>query len=115
MTPLEARARRARGRRALQAWEYRQRDHAKGVWPRLRRLLADAERAFEIPVETALGLVAAGVVPEAAGEALQPPKRILFVEAGDVASLAGAREIPVGLGPDFLAARAVALVRFRAL
>ncbi|HEV8358624.1 MAG TPA: hypothetical protein VGX21_05695 [Methylomirabilota bacterium] len=46
---LERRVRQVRSRVAVQAWEYRQRHHAKGVWMRLRRILADAQAAYVIP------------------------------------------------------------------
>ena len=40
---LHERARRIHERALIRAWEYRQRNHSKGVWYRLRRLLVDAE------------------------------------------------------------------------
>lgn len=36
-------------RAAVRAWEYRQRMHAKGVWFRLRRLLAESSAVYAIP------------------------------------------------------------------
>jgi hypothetical protein len=32
----------------IRAWAYRKRHHARGVWFRLRRLLADASHAYVI-------------------------------------------------------------------
>ena len=43
---LERRARTYRSRMLIRAWDYRQRDHARGVWLRLRRVLADASHAY---------------------------------------------------------------------
>ena len=41
---LEQRARQFRSRVLVRSWEYRQRHHARGVWFRFRRVLADAKR-----------------------------------------------------------------------
>ncbi|HEV8358623.1 MAG TPA: hypothetical protein VGX21_05700 [Methylomirabilota bacterium] len=46
------------------------------------------------------------------GRELEPPKVILFLPAERVARLTGAREIPVRLDAELLAAPALALVRF---
>jgi hypothetical protein len=109
---LERRVRQARSRAAVRAWEYRQRHHAKGVWLRLRRILADAEAAYVIPEGEAEGLVAEGFPPEPVGRELEPVKVILFLPAERVARLTGAREIPVRLGVELLEAPALALIRF---
>jgi hypothetical protein len=109
---LERRVRQVRSRVAVRAWEYRQRHHAKGVWLRLRRALADAQAAFVIPDGEAERLIAEGFRPEAVGRELEPPKIILFLPAARVARLVGAREIPVRLEVELLEAPALALVRF---
>jgi hypothetical protein len=109
---LRRRVRQLRSRAAVRAWEYRQRHHAKGVWLRLRRVLADAQTAYVIPEREAERLLAEGVHPEAVGRELEPPRIILFVPAERVARLAGAREVPVRLGVEVLEAPALALVRF---
>jgi len=109
---LERRVREVRSRVAVRAWEYRQRHHAKGVWMRLRRILADAQAAYVIPDGEAGRLVAEGFRSEAVGRELEPPKVILFLPAERVARLTGAREIPVRLEVELLEARALALVRF---
>ncbi len=109
---MRTRARLVRTRAAIRAWQYRQRNLAAGVWLRLRRVLADARSAYEIADEDARRLVAEGYRPERCGAELSPAKTLLFVERDRLARVASAREIPVGLGPEFLAARSVALVRF---
>lgn len=108
---LERRARQMRSRLVRRAWEYRQRHHAAGVWFRLRRLLADASAAYVISEAAARQLVDEGHAPEPVGAELEPPKLLLFVAPERVARIAGAREIPVRLGGEQLAARHPALVR----
>ena len=109
---LRQRARRVKSRAAVRAWEYRQRNLAKGMWFRLRRVLADAREAYIIPEHVARRLVDAGHRTEPVGDELQPPKTIVFVPEATVAQLAGARRVPVRLGNELLAARGIALVRF---
>ena len=109
---LARRVRQARSRLAVRAWEYRQRHHAKGVWMRFRRILADARSAHVIPLTEAEQLLAEGFQPGAVGRELEPPKIVLFVPAARAARLIDAREIPVRLEAALLEAPALALVRF---
>lgn len=109
---LERRVRQVRSRVAARAWGYRQRRHARGVWMRLRRILADAQAAYVISESDAALLVAEGFRAEAVGRELEPAKIILFVPAARVARLTRAREIPVSLEVELLEAPALALVRF---
>ena len=109
---LAARAREVKARAAVRGWEYRQRNHAKGVWMRLVRLLAGAQSAWAIPGEAAAALVSEGFVRMAVGDELQPPRTILVVSAERVAAIAGARELEVRLSAELLAAPCVALVPF---
>jgi hypothetical protein len=109
---LERRVGELRRRVLLRSWEYRQRDHARGVWFRLRRLLADASGAFVIPAEEASTLLAEGFRAEPVGQALEPPKVIVFVPAARVARIASARPVPVRLGRELLEARHLALTPF---
>ena len=111
---LRERARVVRTRAAVRSWEYRQRNLAAGVWFRLRRMLADAREALVISDEDARRLIAEGYRPEPCGRQVAPEKTILFVDEPRLATLTGCRSIPVGLGPEFLAARAIALVPFDA-
>jgi len=109
---LEKRVRAARSRAAVRAWEYRQRNHAKGTWYRLRRLLADASVAYDLTEHAARQLLAEGHKPEPVGEQMEPPKTILCVPGERIDTIVDKRPIPVRLGADFLMARYVALVRF---
>lgn len=110
---LHRRARRVRQRAAGRQWEYRQRRHAKGVWARLTRLLADMSHAWEIDAAVADRLIAEGCGVEPVGLEIEPPKTLIVIPAGSAdPSEAGARPIPVNLGAEFLAARQIALRRF---
>lgn len=110
---LEERLRRMKQRLAVRAWEYRQRNLAKGVWYRLRRVLVDAERAYALTEDDAAELLARGYSPSPVGRELSPEKRIFVVPQAEVDTLPKARRIEVRLGPDLLGARCVALVRFQ--
>jgi hypothetical protein len=101
-----------RSRLLVRAWDYRQRHHARGVWFRLRRTLADASEAFAISAEEGRQLVAEGHEPMPVGNELNPPRQILFVSAERVHRLATARPLVVRLSAELLAADWIALVRF---
>lgn len=109
---LEQRARQYRSRMLVRTWDYRQRNHARGVWYRLRRLLADASRAYVVSSRDAERLRAEGCAVEAVGNAIEPPKIIMCAPQTRVANLASAREIPVSLGGDLLSAECLVLVPF---
>lgn len=111
-TALHRRVREIRARAEIRKWEYRQRNHAKGVWFRLRRVLADAELAYGLDDEEMEQLLAEGFCLEAVGGELQPVKRILFVTEARLRLISGRREIPVRLGPELLGERNLALLRF---
>ena len=78
---LRSQARRVRAQGAIRAWEYRQRKHSKGVWFRLRRVLADAESVFSIPCSEVKRLEEEGYRRESVGAEIEPQKVILFVPA----------------------------------
>lgn len=105
---LEARLKELKARVAIRDFNYRQRNHAAGVWFRVGRVLTSTERAYAIDEADAARLGD----PEPAGLELQPPKRLFFVGGEQLASLPSRREIPVRLGPEMLAARCVAFVGF---
>lgn len=109
---LERRVEALRRRVMVRSWEYRQRHHARGAWFRLRRALADAEAAFEIPPEEADRLIAEGYRCDPAGEAFEPRKVILSVPAHRLARVPGARPVPMRLGADLLQASHLALIPF---
>jgi hypothetical protein len=103
------RVRLIRERAVIRAWEYRQREHAGGVWFRLRRVLVDASRAFIISEADADQLQEHGVLPLPVGGEVSPAKRVFFVTPAQLETLA-AREVPVRLTAEFLQATAIALV-----
>ncbi len=109
---LERRARAVRARAAVRAWEYRQRHHAKGVWFRLRRLLAATASAWSLPEEEARRLLAEGYRAAEVGDLLEPPK-VLVVVPERLRAVPGRVPVPLRLGPELLAARWLALVPFR--
>ncbi|MEW5982993.1 MAG: hypothetical protein AB1806_11580 [Acidobacteriota bacterium] len=109
---LERRAADLRRRVLVRSWEYRQRHHARGVWFRLRRVLADASAAFVVTDDEARALVAEGFQIEAVGRALEPPKVILLASADRVRRLVSARAVPVRLGRELLEAEHLVLTRF---
>jgi hypothetical protein len=101
-----------KSRVTVRAWEYRQRNLAKGTWHQLRRLLAHSSHAFALTEPSARELLAEGHRAEPAGQRLEPPKVLLFVSQERLARFTDKRPIPVRLGVDFLSSRYVALVRF---
>jgi hypothetical protein len=109
---MQARMKEVRSRAAVRSWEYRQRNHAAGVWGRLRRLLAGAEWAFVVPPEAAEALLAEGLTPHGVGAELDPPRTILLLPRERASAIAGAREIAVRMSAELLAARFLVLVPF---
>ena len=109
---LQKRLRRARARATRMRWESRQRHCAAGSWFRLRRVLADAARAWAIDEQDMLVLVAEGHIPEPVGGALHPTRVIVFASAGRIATIEGRRPLALHLDADLLAARWIVLERF---
>ena len=101
-----------RARVLVRAWDYRQRRHARGMWFRLRRVLADASAAFVIPSDEGRKLMAEGHRAEPVGHELEPPKLIVFAQADRVAQIASARSVPVRLSGELLEAECLALTPF---
>ncbi len=110
---LERRARSVRARASVRRWEYRQRRHAKGVWVRLTRFLADASHAWAIDEAIANQLMAEGCQVEPVGLELEPVKTLIVIPSTHPnLSGVGIRPLPVNIGAEFLAALYVALRRF---
>jgi hypothetical protein len=109
---LGRRAREARSRAVVRAWEYRQRRLAGGVWFRLRRVLTEAQEAYAISEEAAKALIAEGHRPEPVGAELEPPRTILFVDPGRLAAIPDRQRLAVRLSAQLLSARWVVLIRF---
>ena len=110
---LQQRAQRVRSRAAVRAWEYRQRKHSKGVWFRLRRVLADAESAFAIGCSEVERLEKEGYRTEPVGAEIEPPKMLLFVPAARLEQIPQKHRLRIALDAEFFAAPCVALTRFR--
>jgi hypothetical protein len=109
---MHRRVRAIEQRTNLRRWEYRQREHARGVWFLLRRLLADAQEAFVLDAADAGRVIEMGFEPEPVGARLAPPLTLVFAPRAAVASLPSARRVPVRLSTELLSAPCVALVRF---
>lgn len=107
---LHERARRVRERALIRSWEYRQRNHSGGVWRRLQRVLVDAAEAWVISAGAADALERSGHTPHPVGSELEPPKRLFFVTAEELAATSGRRRIPLRLCAELLQAADVALV-----
>jgi hypothetical protein len=84
----------------------------KGVWFRLRRVLAEAAAAYAIDSDDAARLLDEGFAPEPVGAELQPEKRLLFISEERLQAIPGRHEIPLRLGRELMAERNIALVRF---
>lgn len=102
-----------RARAAVRAWEYRQRDHAKGMWFRLRRELALSRTAYVLSGDVADALERGGAEMAAVGREMEPVRRIFRVCEGDLAEHRDAiAQVPVRLGGALLEATAWGLVPF---
>lgn len=108
MMPLQERARRARERALIRAWEYRQRNHSHGVWFRLRRVLVDAGQLWVIDEREADRLETAGREPHPVGRELSPPLRLFRVTAEELATIANRRQIAVRVSAELLDAHCLA-------
>lgn len=101
-----------RARIAVKRWDYRQRNLARGVWPRLVRLLAEASEGWAISERDADALLAEGYRVEPTGQVLEPEKRIFFVPQSRVRAMEDRKELLLRLGTPLLTARSIALIRF---
>ena len=110
----ERRLRELRSRVLVRGWDHRQRRHARGVWFRLRRVLAFAGEAYALSRDEAERLIAEGHPSESVGGELEPPRIILYVPRERVARVASARRLAVRLNAEMLAAESLALVPFEA-
>ncbi|RLE21547.1 MAG: hypothetical protein DRJ65_15845 [Acidobacteria bacterium] len=111
-TSLHVRARKVRSLVAIRSWEYRQRNHSKGVWFRLRRVLADAESVFAVSHSEVQRLEEEGYKREPVGAEIEPQKVILFVPATRLEQISEKRRLRVALDAEFFAAPNVVLRRF---
>ncbi len=111
MTPAqERRLSEFRSRAAVRAFEYRHCSHARGVWFRLRRLLALASEAYVVPRQEGEQLIAEGCRPDPVGWELAPSRLIIVVPPSRAAQIPSARPLPVRLSAELLAAECLVLV-----
>ena len=97
---------------AVRLSEYRQRNHAKGFWFRLRRELAHAKSAYSVSDADADAAVAEGFVEQPVGHECEPKKRMFVVPAERVEALATSRPLTLRLDQALLEARCLVLIRF---
>jgi hypothetical protein len=109
---LHARAKRIRERSLVLAWEYRQREHTKGVWFRLRHALVEAAEAWIISEAEGDRLAAEGVRSLPVGAELVPEKRLFVLPAEKLSELKSRHRVPVRLNAELLEARDLVLVPF---
>ena len=107
---LHERARRANERAVIRAWEYRQRHHAKGVWFRFRRALADAAEAWILSEGEAALLEKRGHAPLPVGLELVPPKRLFFLSRKELEAISERRLVRTRLSTEVLLAGSLALI-----
>jgi len=110
---LHERVRLIRERALIRSWEYRQREHAQGVWYRLRRALVDAAEAWIIDDRDAGRLECDDCAPLPVGRELAPPKRLFFATSRQLAALPSRRRVPVSLNRELLEAPNLVLVPHR--
>lgn len=109
---LQRRARQVRANAVVRRWEYRQRHHARGVWFRLRRLLAEAKGAWRVPQAEAFRFMSEGYAAEPVGQELEPPLVLVFIPEERLLTIESRSPVGLRLGADLLRARFLALVRF---
>jgi len=72
----------------------------------------EAGSAWAIPEAACTRLISQGIREEPVGLELEPRKTILFVPEALLLGIHPRRPLPMRLGPELLAARHIALVRF---
>ena len=109
---LHERARRARERALIRAWEYLQRDYAKGVWYRFRRVLVDTAQVWIIGDDDGDRLESGGHVALPVGRELSPPIRLFFLSEEEVEAISDRRKTSARLSSELLHARNLALIAY---
>jgi len=112
LSRMHDRARQVRARAEVRAWEYRQRHRAKGMWFRLRRLLAGTRECWQVSEAEAKLLIAEGFEPCAVGLEMAPPKTLLIVPKTRAEQIRDKTQVRIGLGSDLLEAPHLVLIPF---
>jgi hypothetical protein len=107
---MHERARAARAAFLVRQFEYRQRNHAQGVWFDLRRLLSEAATAWQISADDAARLRSEGISPRPVGFRLSPPLAIHVVSDERLQGLRSRQALKVRLSAELLRAGHLALV-----
>lgn len=107
---LHKRIKAARAADAIRRFEYRQRNLARGVWFRLRRLLSRAATAWQVGEEDARRLLDEGIRAQGVGLEIEPPIQILVVSEERIQTLATRRPLAIRLSAELLTTRHLALV-----
>ena len=110
LAKLHQRIKAARAASTIRRFEYRQRNLARGVWFRLRRLLCQSATAWHIEEGDALQLLGEGIRPAPAGLEVEPPIQIFVVAEERLRALASRRPLTVRLSAELLTTRYLVLV-----
>jgi hypothetical protein len=94
----------------IRAWELRQLEHAKGVWFRLRRVLALSEAVYAIDDDATRELEERGHLPLPLGAELAPPKRLFVVDRSQLQPELTRRPLRIRLDAALLGAVNLVLV-----
>jgi hypothetical protein len=111
---MRKRVRAARAADLIRRFDYRQRNHARGAWFRLRRLLSDAATAWQISALDSERLRACGIALEPVGFEVEPPIAIHVVSPEQLQTLGSRQPLAVRLSAELLRARCLALVAWPA-
>jgi hypothetical protein len=109
---LRARAKAVRSRALIRRYELRQLPYSRGVWYRLRRLLAGSARVLVVSPEQMEVLLGAGLAPSQVGAELSPAKAIVCVTPERARGLPFVREISPALSAELLGEMYLVLVSF---
>lgn len=109
---LERRLKSQQARVLVRSWDYRQRNHARGVWFDVRRLLTGMSAAYIVQADDVTTLTAEGYPLDPVGLGFDPPKSFVVVPAERAARIPLARQVPMRLGGDLLDARHLVLTPF---
>ena len=110
---LHERLRQMKARAAIQKWEARQADHARGVWFRLQLLFARTRRALIITAGEAAALRSGGFEPHPIGAELEPPRSFFVLSEEMVPPEVVGSEVPLHESNRILLAPAAILIPFR--
>jgi len=112
---LHRRVQEIKARQTIRAWELRQNDCSKGVWFRLRRMLADVHSVYAVSEQTVQKLLAEDYASEQVGRELEPTKELIFIDESRLQQIPERRALAVRLDAAFLTERFLVLICFPGL